>query len=65
MNLFNVSLVELQDKISEKIQQLGYVPCMQPAYSDGIVYSGCGSGGCVASCVGGCSGGLYDECLLF
>ena len=61
---FKLDLKEIQSKINSLENKIGYIP--KPALTlSSVMYSGCGSGGCVASCSGDCAGNAYDSCILF
>lgn len=62
MNLFSISLREIQKTISEKIQQLSYIPRIQSPDSDDTVYSSCGIGTCTGSCSGACTTSCATNC---
>lgn len=60
---FNIDLKEIKSEIKSLEHKLGYIPKPQLSTATAM-YSGCGSGGCVASCSGGCAGGAYDSCFF-
>lgn len=62
-NNFKLDLVEIKNTIKCLDNKLGYIPKPEYSYSTQLS-AGCGSGGCVASCSGGCAGGLYDSCFF-
>ena len=51
------------DKRQNNVLKNVNIPKPEYSYSTQLS-AGCGSGGCVASCSGGCAGGLYDSCVF-